>query len=154
MEALVRYRPWVVMSVLLAVVIVAVLLAGRSGGGSGDTSVVHVLFGPLVKPPVGPGQLTFTNGWVASSGRARVAVYVGSQPHHPRNGMIFETVRVPGEPRIDLGELTSGTGALTLLRPPLVSNVRAAAQATLRMVTASGNIDSFNLASRRFTRNR
>jgi hypothetical protein len=152
MEALVRYRPWVVMSVLLAVVIVAALLAGRSGGGSGETSV-HVRFGPLVKPPVGPGQLTFTNGWVASSGRARVAVYVGSQPHHPRNGMIFETVRVPGEPRIDLSELISGTGALTLLRPPLFSNMRAAAQATLRLVTANGNTESFSVERRRFSRN-
>jgi len=152
MDALLRYRTWVVMGVLLAVVVVAVSLAARPRAGSGETDV-HVRFGSSVKPNVGPGKLNFTNGWVATSGRARVDVFVGSQPHHPRNGMIFVTVHVPGERGTDLGELISGTGALTLLRPPLVSSMQAAAQATLRIVTANGNIDSFNLASRRFTRN-
>jgi hypothetical protein len=140
--ALIRHRNWVVMTVLVVVAIILVLVAGKNHGKA-SVNAPRVRFGALVHPT--KGNITVTNGWQVSSGRQQVAVYAGDQPHHPRNGMLIVIVNVSGLPRRDAAILMSGTGALTLLRPPHVNDVLAAGRATVRYLTANGNTGSFNL---------
>jgi hypothetical protein len=149
-DTLVRYRAWIVMGVVLVAVILATTLAGRQAGNSSGTSL-RVRFGPLLKPPA-RAQLAITNGWMVTSGSEQVAVYVGSQAHHPRNGLLIVTRRPDRAPVGSAGILISGSGALTLLRPPHFSSFQAANTATLRFLTASGNTDTLNLANNHITR--
>jgi hypothetical protein len=46
----------------------------------------------------------------------------------------------------------SGSGALTLLRPPRFSSQETAATATLRFITANGNTGTVDLSNDRITR--
>lgn len=141
---LVRRRNLIVAGVLVVAVIATALLAGKhSGGPSGDS--IQVRFGPSVTPP--PGKLTFTNGWVASLGHERVAVYAGSQLDHPRNGFLVDVVNVDGQPKRDATVRVAGSGALTLLRPDHFSTIQAAGQATLHFVTANGGTGTLNVSS-------
>lgn len=141
---LVRRRNLIVAGVLVAAVIATALLAGKPRGGP-SVATILVRFGPSVTPP--PGKLTFTNGWVASLGHERVAVYAGSQLDHPRNGFLINVVDVDGQPKRDTAIRVVGSGALTLLRPSHFSTIQAASQAMLHFVTANGGTGTLNVSS-------
>jgi hypothetical protein len=140
-----RYRSLIVAGTLVVAVIAAGLLAGSHHGAS--VTAVKVRFGASVQPPA--GKLSFTNGWVASSGRQRVAVYAGSQAGQPSNGILFIAVHVQGQRRREAPKLVPGSGALTLLRPGHFSSIQAAGQATLHFVTANGGTGTLNLSDNR-----
>lgn len=140
------------MGVVVIVVVLAATLAGRHGGNQSGTDL-QVRFGPLLKPPP-RAQLEITNGWMVTSGSEQVAVYVGSQAHHPRNGLVIVTRR-PDRARLgSAGIVISGSGALTLLRPPHFNSYEAASTATLRFLTADGNTGTLDLSDDRVTLSR
>ena len=145
---MVRRRSLVVASVLVVAVIAAALLAGKHRAGPTVASV-HVRFGPSVQPP--PHKLTLTNGWVASAGRQRVAVYAGSQPGEPRTGLLVTVVNVDGQRKRNATIPVTGAGALTLLRPADFNTIQAAGQATVHFVSASGDTGTLDLSTDRVT---
>jgi hypothetical protein len=144
---MVRRRSLVLAGALVVAVVATGLLAGKHGGPT--VASVHVQFGPSLQPP--PHKLTFTNGWVAVTGRQKVAVYAGSQPGHTRNGMLVAVVNVDGQSKRNAAILVAGAGALTLLRPAAFNTIQAAGQATLHFVTASGGTGTLDLSTDKVT---
>ena len=146
--ALVRHRNWVVMLVLVLVAIIVVIVGGRSKGNSGS---VRVRFGASLKAPA-RAAINLTNAWIATTGSDQIAVYAGSQARHPRNGLLI-VVRTTNRRKGPRTPMTlSGSGALTLLRPPRFSSAQAAATATLRFITANGGTGTLDLSNGRLTR--
>jgi hypothetical protein len=156
---MVRRRSLVVASVLVAAVIAAGLLAGRSGSNKGGPAPPRVSFGAHIQAPAGSnGGLAFNNGWIASGATKSddsnaVAVYAASQPSNRQNGLLL-IQRETGNglrPWRTRAITLRGSGALTLLRPADFNTIQAAGQATLHFVTASGGTGTLDLSTDKVT---
>ncbi len=139
MDAVVRYRAAIVMSVLVLVVVLAVTFGkgSKNGSGSGGNGIPKVAFGAQVRQLGATAQLTYTNGWVATAGAQTIAVYAGREAASPRNGLLV-IVRRTGRHLSRTSVTVRGSGALTLLRPTPPASEQAAYSETLRFVTANG----------------
>jgi hypothetical protein len=133
----------IVAVVLVVAVILAALVAGRQRSGEGGSRPA-VAFGPQVQPTVA-AAVNYTNGWAASSGSALVGVYAGAQRANYRNGVLL-IARVTGGHRHLRTLVLHGSGAVTLLRPPVPVSETAAFSATLHLVTASGSTGTLDLS--------
>jgi hypothetical protein len=142
-----RSRNWIVASVLIAAVIAAATLAGRSKPRGPRP---HVAFGAQVQPPGASGALlAYTNGWVATAGTRTVAVYAGSQAQDHGNGLLVIVRETHGAPR-QKDIVLEGSGSLTLLRPARPVTESAAFGATVHFVTANGATGTLDLATDRY----
>lgn len=148
MESVVRYRAWIVMGVVLLVAVLGGSLAAgtKSGSGRGGGGVPAVRFGSHVAPPGSSSQLSYTNGWVASSDRQSVGVYAGAQAAHRDNGL-FVILRRSGDRLKRANVVVRGSGTVTLLRPASPANAQAALTETLHFVTANGATGTLDLSS-------
>jgi hypothetical protein len=146
MDALTRYRAWIIMAVVLVVAILAVTFAAgtkkESVRGSGD--VPSVSFGSRVQR-LKASRLIRTNGWVATSGTQAIGVYAGAEHSNQRNGL-FLIVRRSGGRRRLASVVVRGSGAVTLLRPASPASQQAAFTETLRFVTANGGTGTLDLS--------
>jgi hypothetical protein len=145
---LVRHRNWVVMLVL---VVAAILVAAIGGRHKANSISVHVRFGAALPAPA-TAAINLTNAWIATSGSDRTAVYAGSQARHPRNGLLIVSRDTARQKGLRTVSVLSGSGAVTLLRPPRFNSGEAASTATLRFITANGNTGTLNLSNNSVTR--
>ncbi len=118
----------------------------RSSKQAQSARAPSVQFGPRVEPAASPSLLDYTNGWVATTGNQAIGVYAGSHASNHADGL-FVIVRTNDDRQRTTQKLLHGSGAVTLLRPSLVTSQAAAQGATLRFVTANGNIGTLNLSS-------
>jgi hypothetical protein len=136
-------RGLIVPVVLVVVVIVAALGAGKSRQTGGAATVA---FGTqFAQTPSAPG-LDFINGWVVSSATDDIAVYAGSQTSDSSNGLLV-IIRTSSGKQKSHNVVLRGSGPVTLLRPPAPSAESAGARETIRFVTASGSLGKLDLAN-------
>ena len=138
-------RNWLVAAVMVAAVIVAGAIFHKSKQAE-SAQAPTVQFGPRVRPAASASLLDYTNSWVATSGGQAIGVYAGSLASNHTDGL-FVIVRTSGDRSRTTQKLLHGSGAVTLLRPPLVKSQAAALSATLRFVAASGNTGTLNLSN-------
>jgi hypothetical protein len=147
MDAILRYRPWVVMSVLLAVVIVAAVAARRGTGAGGGPGRPHVTFGARVQKLGATSKLVYTNGWVVTSGGQSIGVYAGSQAFNHNNGLFVILRQTRGaHPQRLTTVVVRGSGPVTLLRPATPESEQLAFTETLHFVTANGGTGTLDLS--------
>lgn len=154
MDAVVRHRGWLVMLVVLVVVILAVVLGRRSAHHELATGQpAQTRFGPLV--PLAPTVrgLAYTNGWMvaADTGRERLEVYAGSRAAHRDTGLLVIVRTDARGRRRTRTVMLRGSGPVMLVAPPAALTTTAAADATVRFLTASGRSGTLALASDRVT---
>jgi hypothetical protein len=147
-DSLVRFRAWIIMAVALVVTVLAVALGKgtKHGGGRSGGGVPTVSYGAAVEELAPAKGRTYTNGWVASSGRQAIAVYAGADHSDPHNGL-FVIVRKTGARQRLATVVAHGSGAVTLLRPATPQSEQAAFSATLRFITANGATGTLSLAA-------
>jgi hypothetical protein len=148
MDSLVRYRAWVIMAVACLVTVLAVTLGGgtKHGGGHSGGGVPSVSYGAQVAI-LGPARgRTYNNGWVVRSGRQAIAVYAGTEPSDPHNGLFVIVRRTGAHQRVVL-LVARGSGSVTLLRPAAPPSEQAAFSATLHFITANGGSGTLSLAA-------
>ena len=145
MEAVVRHRATVVMAVVVLMVVLATLVAGKSKNAAGGAGVPHVVFGAQVQKLGAGSQLTYTNGWIASTAKQLIAVYAGRASVQPRNGLFVILRRTGGRQKLT-SVTVPGSGAVTLLRPSPPATEQAAFAATLHFVTANGATGTLSLS--------
>ncbi|HEX3615758.1 MAG TPA: hypothetical protein VHU61_04420 [Solirubrobacteraceae bacterium] len=150
MDALTRYRAWIIMAVVLVVAILAVTFAAGTKKGSvrGSGDVPSVSFGSRVPGLGASHRLMQTNGWVATSGAQAIGVYAGAQHSNQRNGLFLIVRRTGGRRRL-ASVVVRGSGAVTLLRPASPASQQAAFTETLRFVTANGGTGTLDLSGDR-----
>ena len=147
MDAVVRYRAAIVMSVVVVVVVLAVTFGKHSKGGTGQAAagVPRISFGAQVRKPVASVTLSYTNGWTATAGSDVIGVYAGRQASNSRNGLLVILRRTGGHRKLT-SVTVSGSGTLTLLRPAPAASEQAAFAETLRFVTANGSTGTLALS--------
>jgi hypothetical protein len=106
------------------------------------------IVGPDVPVPISPAILQATNGWIVSDGSTLVAVYAGASGEDSRRGRlaIVRQDLAKGKQTVDV--VDAGTGALTIVEPPLGAAVETSAQqGRLTVLDANGVRQTLELST-------